>query len=61
MNNNYPKVTNLTETLEYIYLDWFNNFVSAGGFASYYGLNITEEESKSLLHVARCLYNRNHE
>lgn len=59
MKNTYSKVQGLTETLESVYLDYFNNFINVSSLASYYGLNITEEEAKSFLHVCRNLYNRN--
>ncbi len=39
------------ETLEAIYLDWFNNFISTRGFAVRYG--ISEKDAYTLIDICR--------
>ena len=41
----------LHSTLEAVYLDWVNNFLSFSRFAEYYG--ITEEQAKVLIALAK--------
>lgn len=39
------------KTLQDIYLDWFNNFLTYQGFAEHYGLSV--EEAKQLIDMCR--------
>ncbi len=39
------------ETLQAIYLDWFNNFISVRGFAVRYG--ISEKDALDLIEMCR--------
>ncbi len=39
------------ETLQAIYLDWFNNFISVRRFAERYG--ISEEDADTLIDICR--------
>ena len=41
----------LHDTLEAVYLDWVNNFISIEKFAEYYGLH--EEDARRLILMAR--------
>ena len=41
----------LHDTLEAVYLDWVNNFLSINKFAEYYG--ITEEHALHLINISR--------
>ena len=41
----------LHDTLESLYLDWVNNFLSINRFAEYYG--ITEEHALHLINMGR--------
>ncbi len=39
------------ETLQAIYLDWFNNFISVRGFAVRYGINV--KDASDLIDICR--------
>ncbi len=43
------------ETLQAIYLDWFNNFISVRGFAERYG--ISEKDASDLIEICRRAHN----
>lgn len=46
------------EQLVNVYLDWYNNFLSIEGYASYYGLTI--DEADRLINLARMVSNTPH-
>lgn len=46
------KITKMT--LEDIYLDWLNNFLTIPAFANYYG--ISEENAQSLIDTCRNIF-----
>ncbi len=39
------------ETLQAIYLDWVNNFISTWGFAEHYGINV--KDASDLIDICR--------
>lgn len=43
--------TSLHDTLEAVYLDWVNNFLSIGRFAEHYGL--TEEQAHNIINIGK--------
>ncbi len=43
------------DSLQKVYLDWRNNFLSLEGYASYYGLSI--EAAEQLIAAARITHN----
>lgn len=44
-------------TLEEIYLDWINNFLSIQCFADHYG--ISDEDAQSLINTCRSIFQNN--
>ena len=46
----------MKQKLERMYIDWFNNFLTLDGFASYYGITIKKAER--IIKIGRLINHR---
>ena len=50
------QIAKTRDTLQLAYLDWLNDFLSVGGFASYYGLST--ERAERIIKAGRAIHIR---
>ena len=51
LNNINIPINGKNYSLEYLYLDWFNNFITVSYFAEYY--DITEDQANYIINMGR--------